>query len=399
MRIAVILWELDIKGGTQRLALEVSGNLAKRGHTVDVYAYYYAPGNGYTDLMTGLSVHGIASERKTTGKGAVPHGFGAIGYFYRVYQKLISGFWKTDPKVRELAELVRAGGQYDVINVHDYTAYRIAPLLHNVRIVWTMNDIQRPPLAGKNPIHNWLFNSIQKILVRREIRNISAIAVLDERNKRLVREYYGRSAVVVRGGMDLDMFGGRSPIRTSRQKYQIFLSSIFFPHRRFEDMVDAAKLLAGEGRSDFHVRINGFPDRAPAYYASICERMTAAGLDPFFTIATGMSEQELKAAYLSADIFVFPNNNQTWGLAVFEAMLAGCPVIVSSGSGASEILTDEENGLIVPPCTPEAIASALRRLMNDPDLLARLSMNGPVFVKEHLSWSRYAEAMERLFLS
>lgn len=41
-----------------------------------------------------------------------------------------------------------------------------------------------------------------------------------------------------------------------------------------------------------------------------------------------LSEKDLLAAYSRADVFLFPNAPQTWGLAVFEAMAMGCvPVI------------------------------------------------------------------------
>lgn len=397
MRIAIVVWELDITGGTQRLALELSRNLVKRGHVVDVYAYYHAPRKGYVDLMTPLSMRGVTGDRESM-PPPITQEIGKIGYFYRIYRKIIVAFWQIDPKVRDLAHLVKSGGRYDVINIHDYSAYRIAPLIQNTRIVWTMNDIQRPPLSGKNPFHNGLFNLIQQALIRREIRNIRTIAVLDERNRRLVRDYYGRDSTVVRGGMDLDMFDGQSPIRVARARYQVFVSSIFFPHRRFEDVVDAAKILRNRGREDFHVQINGITDRALAYYESIRKRIADAALEPFFTITPGLSEEALKKAYLAADLFVFPNDNQTWGLAVFEAMLAGCPTIVSKGSGASEILADGENALLVPPRDPESIANALDRIMNDKELRARLSENGPAFVRSRISWTRYAEEMERLFI-
>ena len=41
--------------------------------------------------------------------------------------------------------------------------------------------------------------------------------------------------------------------------------------------------------------------------------------------------------YRICDIFVFPNTNQTWGLAPLEAMVFKKPVIVSTGSGVSEV--------------------------------------------------------------
>jgi len=66
-----------------------------------------------------------------------------------------------------------------------------------------------------------------------------------------------------------------------------------------------------------------------------------------------ISEEKLVEFYSTSDIFVFPNYPQTWGLAVFEAMGCGTPVVVSTSCGASEVLTDKENAILVPPKSPE----------------------------------------------
>ena len=50
MNIAIVLWEANIKGGTQRQALELANNLQAIGHHVDVFAYYYNIEKCYTEL-------------------------------------------------------------------------------------------------------------------------------------------------------------------------------------------------------------------------------------------------------------------------------------------------------------------------------------------------------------
>ncbi|MDZ4260263.1 MAG: hypothetical protein U1A25_01235, partial [Candidatus Sungbacteria bacterium] len=62
---------------------------------------------------------------------------------------------------------------------------------------------------------------------------------------------------------------------------------------------------------------------------------------------------------------------------------SGCPVIVSKTAGASEVLTDGENALLVPP--------------KNPDLYEQLSRKGRLFVEQNISWRKYTEYMLKVF--
>lgn len=66
-------------------------------------------------------------------------------------------------------------------------------------------------------------------------------------------------------------------------------------------------------------------------------------------------DQELAKVYAACDVFVFPSH-PTWGLAVIEAMAAGKPVMVSKKCGASEVIENGVNGMVVDHAKPEELA-------------------------------------------
>ncbi len=72
------------------------------------------------------------------------------------------------------------------------------------------------------------------------------------------------------------------------------------------------------------------------------------------------------------DLFVLPSLYEGMPNAAMEAMSYGIPVILTNVNGARELIPDEGKGILIPPCDPEAIAQAVIRLKDDPDLRRRL---------------------------
>ncbi|RKY42211.1 MAG: hypothetical protein DRP85_03665 [Candidatus Makaraimicrobium thalassicum] len=80
--------------------------------------------------------------------------------------------------------------------------------------------------------------------------------------------------------------------------------------------------------------------------------------------------------YLSLlDIFCLPSVHEGLGLSLMEAMAAGRACIASDVGGLSELITSEENGILVPPKDPKALMAAILRLLKDDRFRRRLGDN------------------------
>jgi glycosyltransferase involved in cell wall biosynthesis len=75
--------------------------------------------------------------------------------------------------------------------------------------------------------------------------------------------------------------------------------------------------------------------------------------------------------YRDADVFLFPSHSDGFGITQLEAQARHLPIIASRFCG--EVVQHERNGLLLPEVSGRAIADSLRRLLDDPALLARLS--------------------------
>jgi glycosyltransferase involved in cell wall biosynthesis len=91
-----------------------------------------------------------------------------------------------------------------------------------------------------------------------------------------------------------------------------------------------------------------------------------------------------------ADLFVLPSVEDAFGLVTLEAMASALPVIVTDHVGASELISNREQGLIVPAGDAAALAQAIEQLLES-DLRAALGRAARALVEERCSWDRYGD--------
>ncbi len=78
----------------------------------------------------------------------------------------------------------------------------------------------------------------------------------------------------------------------------------------------------------------------------------------------------------SIDVFCLSSRLEGLGTSVLDAMAAGTPVVASAGGGIPEMVEDGVSGLLVRPAAPEALADAIRRVLEEPGLAGRLVEGG-----------------------
>jgi glycosyltransferase involved in cell wall biosynthesis len=121
-------------------------------------------------------------------------------------------------------------------------------------------------------------------------------------------------------------------------------------------------------------------------------------LDGCVEFTGSLSEDEIIDRLRSADAFMLASRSEPLGVAYMEAMALGLPTIGTAAGGVGEIITNEHDGLLIPPEDDEQLAAAVARLMDDPELRARLGGNARRTIVERFD-SRIGAATlyERLF--
>lgn len=134
-------------------------------------------------------------------------------------------------------------------------------------------------------------------------------------------------------------------------------------------LIQAMQLL--NGRDCCLTLVGGVKE--PDYYREISTLLSEYRLRDRVRLTGFLKEDALAAEYVAADVFVYPCLDEEYGMVVAEALGYGLPVVASRVGGIPEIVgADGSIAFLVPPRDPPALARALCRLLDDPQLRARM---------------------------
>ena len=103
-------------------------------------------------------------------------------------------------------------------------------------------------------------------------------------------------------------------------------------------------------------------------------------------------------AYLPKfDVIALPSRSEGFPLAIIEAMLAARPVVATHVGSVAEAVSDGETGILVPKDDCDSLATALRRLRDDPALRTRLGQRGREVAVAHFTVEHMAANYEQLW--
>ena len=116
---------------------------------------------------------------------------------------------------------------------------------------------------------------------------------------------------------------------------------------------------------------------------------------------TDVPDRDLPAIYNCAEVYLgvsrlMEQRVEGFGISLAEASACGIPVVAGRSGGIPEAVRDGETGLLVDAESPEAVGEALRVLLDDASLRARLGQAGRRSVESYYNWDRVAADLARI---
>lgn len=133
-----------------------------------------------------------------------------------------------------------------------------------------------------------------------------------------------------------------------------------------------------------------------AYVESLRKLAASLGIQDRVLFTGILKGEAVREAYRAASVFALPSWQENFGLAVVEAMAAGCPVVVSDHIDLAPDIREARAGLVAPP-EPEETASAILSLLRDEGARREMGQRGRQLVLEKFTWEKCASAFDRVF--
>lgn len=99
----------------------------------------------------------------------------------------------------------------------------------------------------------------------------------------------------------------------------------------------------------------------------------------------------------AADVYVNPSEVEGLPVTILEAMALGRPVVATAVGGVPELLEDGENGMVVPPGSPDALAEVIHTILESPDMQSHLGRSGAATVTAEYGLEPMVRAFEDIY--
>ena len=396
MKILHVATTLGAKNGGAAVAcVEMCVALAERGHSVEIFTTD-------TDIPFDWQVQ---PNQPFNHRGITIH-------FFPIWQ--LDYYWISPSMFAALWRSVRA---FDVVHIH--SLYRF----HLPVAAWVCRWFARPyivkPHGSLDPFlfqyRRWRKLPHERLFDRQAYAHASAIHYAADEERRLAESTAfiravnanrpkAPDAVVVPEGVLIDKSIDRASIADGRarliQKFPalrgktivLFLGRLNF--KKGIDILVEAFATVKLTVPDAHLLFVG-PD-SDGYSAEIGKWLHLFGVAEQTTFTGMLHGAEKLAAFQLAHVFVLSSYTENFGIAIVEAMTQNCPVVISNKVNIWREIRDANAGLVT-DCDAAQTATAILRVLHEPQLANTLAENGLRLANEHFTWPVAAEKMEAIY--
>jgi len=361
-------------GGMNVYVLELSRELARLGHEVDIFTRLDGDLPAVEEIAPNLRLVRVAAgpARPIEKEEIVP----CLPEFARNMRRFVA----------------EQPGGYDLIHSHYWQSGWAGTLLArelglpHVVMFHTLGEVKNRARFGEEE---------PRLRIRHErtiARRAAAIVTASSHERQLLQRYYGADPArmhTVPCGIDLDLFqprdraAARARLGLAEDVPVLLWVGRLEKLKGVEILVDAVAQLE---RRDVTLLIVGGDERAHGLRQELEAQAAAAGIGGNVRFEGAVAHDALPGYYSAADVCVVPSYYESFGLVAVEAMACGTPVVASRVGGLVSTVTDGVTGYLIPWRCPEPFAEKLDVLLGNPELRANFSMAARRSV-ERFRWS------------
>lgn len=355
-------------GGVEELTQRLAHHLSATGHTVEVWTIRHPPELPALDRIQDVTV------RRFT----LPLPAAKLGTALQFAPAAVNALRATSRATRAFSP--------DVLHVQCFSANGVyASALSVLLGVPLVVTLQGETFMDDNDIYER--SASLRLGLRAGLRRANTVTgcsrfVLDDAVRRF--GLAPGAGVVIPNGVEVHSHVPKIPLELPFKRFVLGLGRAV-EKKGFDLLIDAFARLA-PNHPEVGLVIGGDGAARPGLAA----RAQSLGLSGRVALPGMLSRGQVAWAMHNAAAFVLPSRVEPFGIVVLEALQAERPVIVSARGGASEIVHNGKEGLVVDPFDCAALAAAITRILDDAGLGKRLAEAGRTRVID-FAWEAITE--------
>ncbi len=305
----------------------------------------------------------------------------------------MKGYYFNALEVRKLKKLVKP----DIVNVHYASGYgtlarkgKIGPILLSI---WG-SDVYEFPYES----------IIKNKILKKNIKYASMIASTSHcmaEQLRSLMESPEMDIKVTPFGVDVDLFNPDAFTKQDLGRIRIGTIKALKPKYGIKELILSIDLLMKDEeieddlKSQIRVEIYGEGEQK----SELMELVNKLRLDEIISFKGRIPNSEVPSKLSQMEIFCAFSQQESFGVAVVEAMAMSVPVVVTDVDGFKEVVENEKTGIIVQGNNIKEYKNAIKKLVLDAQLRKLYGVNGRNRVIELYDWEKNVGMMERLYKS
>ncbi|WP_010235795.1 glycosyltransferase family 4 protein [Clostridium arbusti] len=304
--------------------------------------------------------------------------------------------------IEECIRIIRKIGKIDIIHAHDWLSAYSAKALKwsfNIPMVSTIHATEEGRNNGIRTDMQRYISSAEWLLTYESWKIISCSNYMKTQIINNFNVAEDKVWVVPNGvyskdfDFDFDPLEFRRNYALDEEKIIFFIGRHVF-EKGIQLLIDAApQIIAGYRGAKFVIAGTGPMTEELKY------KVKKMGLENKILFSGYMNNETKSKLYRVANIAVFPSLYEPFGIVALEAMIAGCPVVVSNTGGLSELVEHRVNGMKMINGLTESLKDNVLELLYDDKLCEYIKKNAKESISERYTWEEVAKLTSKMYNS
>lgn len=369
-------------GGVTRVAYDISRSLVKNNHEITVFTTNRSKKNINVKANRPLNIEGMKVYYFDNLRKYFPVKIVPIPYYLPIIAR------------KEIQN-------FDIVHIHEHRSL-MAIIVHYYAKKYSIPYVLQahgsiPNTIGKRKQKNF-YDTIWGNNILKDASKLIAVSNIEVGQYKQI-EASDKKVIVIPNGLHVESFKSLPNKGTFRKRFGISEKNIVLYLGRLNErkgidfLINSYAELKKE-MDDVVLVLAGSDDGYKSKAETLINKLNISK-NVIFT--DYINETEKIAAYVDADVLIYPSIMEIFGLVPFEAIMCGTPVIVSDDCGCGEFVSEANCGYLVRHGDINDLTKKIKIILENPEVSSRLVENGKRYICDNLAWNNISIKIEECY--